>query len=100
MKLGFHGMLPSTVLAIGYFNNFVKDVAGSIARKQKCSLWGSKLAIGKLNIVMSADLDADMKRRAEVYYDAHSLQEIQFPAIHRSCPLFVATSAHSGELEA
>ena len=99
-KLGFLGMLPSTVLAIGYFNNFVKDVAESIAHKKICSLGGKKLTISKLNIVMPADLDADMKRRAEVYYDSHSLQEIQFPAIHRSRPLYVAASACSVKLEA
>lgn len=99
-KLGFLGMLPSTVLAIGYFNNFVKGVAESIARKRICSFGGKKMSIVKLNIVIPADLDSDMKRRAKVYYDSHALQEIQFPAMYRSRPLFVAASACSVELEA
>lgn len=99
-ELGFLGMLPSTVLAIGYFNNFVKDVAESIARKRICSFGGKEMTIAKLNIVIPAGLDSDMKRRAEVYYDSHALQEIQFPAIHRSRPLFVAASECSVELEA
>lgn len=98
-KLGFLGMLPSTVLAIGYFNNFVKDVAESIARGKKCMIEGRVVNINRLNIVIPKDLDADMKRRAEVYYDSHDLREIQFPALHRNRPLFVAASKGEVEIE-
>lgn len=93
-------MLPSTVLAIGYFNNFVKDVAESIASGNVCSLDGKDTKISKLNIVIPEDLDADMKRRAEVYYSAHKLKEVQFSARHRNRPLFVAASDGESDLDA
>lgn len=89
-RLGFLGMLPSTALAIGYFNNFVKDIAESIACGLVTAHGKSKIRVRMLYIVMPSDLDSDMKRRASIFYQSKHLTEIQFPAKHRSRPLFVA----------
>jgi len=88
-RLGFLGMLPSTALAIGYFNNFVKDVAESIAGGLVVTHEELQFSVNKLYIVIPNDLDSDMKRRASIYYQARHLTEIQFPAKHRSRPLYV-----------
>ena len=99
-RLGFLGMLPSTALAIGYFNNFVKEIAESIASGLMVVHGKKNLVVSKLNIVMPSDLDSDMKRRASIFYQTRHLTEIQFPAKHRSRPLFVAVEAGGGSCSA
>ena len=41
LELGWLGMLPSTALAIGYFDNFIKPVAESIASKISVEIDGA-----------------------------------------------------------
>lgn len=85
--LGHLGMLPSTVLAIGYFNNFVKDVAECIASKATLN---NGVALSRLNIVIPSYLDADMKSRAQVFYGNFRLKQIQLKTTGRLRPVFVA----------
>lgn len=95
LELGWLGMLPSTALAIGYFDNFVKPVAESIATKICVEIHNTKRLLRKLYVVMPEDLDSDMKARASVYYQSNSLKQIQLSTNHRSRPLFVTTKANS-----
>lgn len=90
VRLGQLGLLPSTVIAISYFENFIKLVAdqiypipgdGVIANKRYKS--------AKLRIVIPNDLDADMKRRATVYYVKNGLSEETINTTHRSYPIHV-----------
>jgi len=90
VRLGQLGLLPSTVIAISYFENFIKLVAdqiypipgdGVIANK--------KYKSAKLRIVIPKDLDADMKRRATVYYVKNGLSEETINTTHRSYPIHV-----------
>lgn len=90
-ELGWLGMLPSTALAIGYFDNFVKPVAESIASKQCMRINAEDRFLRKLYVVIPEDLDADMKERASVYYQSNALVEIQMTTNHRIRPLFVTT---------
>ena len=95
LELGWLGMLPSTALAIGYFDNFIKPVAESIASKISVEIDGASRLLRKLYVVMPEDLDADMKERASVYYQSNLLKQIQMSTNHRSRPLFVTTKANS-----
>ena len=90
-ELGWLGMLPSTALAIGYFDNFVKPVAESIASKKCIDPNKKGRALRKLHVVMPEDLDADMKERASVYYQSNALTQVQMTTNHRTRPLFVTT---------
>lgn len=69
VALGHLGLLPSTVIAISYFENFIKLLADEIIRQ------GDKIQIGdkvyksaKIRIVIPRTLDADMKRQATIYF--------------------------------
>ena len=69
VSLGHLGLLPSTVIAISYFENFIKLLADEIIRQ------GDKIQIGdkiyksaKIRIVIPRTLDADMKRQATIYF--------------------------------
>lgn len=69
VRLGQLGLLPSTVIAISYFENFIKLVADQIYPFPRDGVMdGKKYESAKLRIVIPKDLDADMKRRATVYY--------------------------------
>ena len=69
VRLGQLGLLPSTVIAISYFENFIKLVADQIYPFPRDGVMdGKKYKSAKLRIVIPKDLDADMKRRATVYY--------------------------------
>ena len=89
ITLGELGLLPSTVLAIGYFYNFVSIVCESIHSKAEIILDGAKFSNFELNIVIPKDLDADIKKRAIIYFKSKTLKEIQFEALSRNFPVYV-----------
>lgn len=70
--------MPSTVIAISYFENFIKLLADEIIRQ------GDKIQIGdkvyksaKIRIVIPRTLDADMKRQATIYFRKYILNHAQ-----------------------
>lgn len=89
ITLGELGLLPSTVLAIGYFYNFVSIVCESIHTKYDIVVDGTAFKKFELNIVIPKDLDADIKKRATVYFKSKTLKEIQFETTSRNFPVFV-----------
>lgn len=89
ITLGELGLLPSTVLAIGYFYNFVSIVCESIHSKSDIIVDNAKFSKFELNIVIPKDLDADIKKRATVYFKSKTLKEIQFETSSRNFPVFV-----------
>ena len=86
VRLGHLGMLPSTVVAISYFDNFVRLVADWInSVEPNFEIRGKKFSSAKLKIVIPTDLDADLKKRATIFYKRKGLEDeqIQFMLVLR-----------------
>jgi hypothetical protein len=98
ITLGELGLLPSTVLAIGYFYNFVSIVCESIHSKSDIKVDDSIFKKFELNIVIPKDLDADIKKRATVYFKSKTLKEIQFETSSRNFPVFVTYDNESKDI--
>lgn len=93
IELGFLGMLPSTVLAIGYFYNFVQLVCDSIGCGYEMDVNGIKYAKAKLKIILPKDLDSDLKKKATIYYRKNDFEQVQIETKHRKYPLFVSVNS-------
>ena len=93
VNLGHLGLLPSTVLAISYFEGFVKLTAewimehvGNLVIDEK------KYSGGKLLIKIPDTLDADVKNSAKIFYIQKKLNDTEIQTKHRNYPIhFVAT---------
>ena len=93
VRLGQLGLLPSTVIAISYFENFVKLVVDKIYPIPSDVIFqDKKYKSAKLRIVIPKDLDADMKKRATVYYVKNGLNDGIISTAHRSYPIHVKAS--------
>lgn len=98
IMLGELGLLPSTVLAIGYFHNFVSIICDSIHSKSEILVDGINFNKFELNIIIPKDLDADIKKRAQVYFKSKTLKEIQFETSSRNFPVFVTYENDSSDI--
>lgn len=94
VALGHLGLLPSTVIAISYFENFIKLLADEIIRQ------GDKIQIGdkiyksaKIRIVIPRTLDADMKRQATIYFRKIHFESYPITTVHRSYPIYVESTS-------
>lgn len=94
VALGHLGLLPSTVIAISYFENFVKLLADEIMRQ------GNNIKIGdktynaaRIRIVIPRTLDADMKRQATIYFRKIHFESCPIATSHRSYPIYVESSS-------
>lgn len=97
VRLGQLGLLPSTVIAISYFENFIKLVADQIYPFPSDGVMDAKMyKSAKLRVVIPKDLDADMKRRATVYYVKNGLSEKVINTSHRSYPIHIQAN-HENE---
>lgn len=97
IQLGELGLLPSTVLAIGYFENFVSLICESLNMINELEVRGKKYKKFQFNIVIPKDLDADTKKRAKIYFKNKSLEEIEIPASSRSYPIHIQFDDDSSE---
>lgn len=99
IRLGHLGLLPSTVIAISYFENFVKLVADWLNEHAGAIPCGDKTyKSAKLKIVIPSNFDADLKKRAALYYRKLGLTESSFPSRGRSYPVHLAEIAQDGEV--
>lgn len=89
IQLGELGLLPSTVLAIGYFENFVSLICESLNLLNELEVKGKKYKKFQFNIIIPKDLDADIKKRAKIYFKNKSLEEIEIPSSSRSYPIHI-----------
>lgn len=94
VALGHLGLLPSTIIAISYFENFIKLLADEIIRQ------GNKIQIGdkiyksaKIRIVIPRTLDADMKRQATIYFRKIHFESCPITTVHRSYPIYVESTS-------
>lgn len=100
VQLGYLGLLPSTVIAISYFENFVSLVADwIITNKPRIELNGKIYTDAKLKIIIPATLDADIKKQAKVYYMKHQCNQETVDTKHRSYPIHFTARGESEILE-
>lgn len=89
VHLGVLGMLPSTVLAIGYFENFVKPVCESLSTNNEI-LEKYNCYSCSFRIILPKDLDSDIKKKANLFYKEKKYAPIAIDSFSRSYPLYVA----------
>lgn len=89
ISLGELGLLPSTVLAIGYYENFVATVCDALHSLPSMEFNGKEYKDFIFNIVLPKDLDSDIKRRAKVYFKKMDIKEVKIDTNGRSFPLFL-----------
>jgi len=90
VNLGILGMLPSTVLAIGYFYNFIQPVCDYLGGGNEIEVSGKKYSKAKFKIVLPKNLDSDLKKKATLFYKKNSFEALQIKTSHRAYPLYVA----------
>lgn len=98
--LGHLGLLPSTVMAISYFEDFVKLVSEWIYDNLGAvTCEGKKFLSAKLNIVIPSKLDTDIKKQATLYYRNHGLSELTINGTDRVYPIHFKEDAVGKSLE-
>ncbi|MDE6697174.1 MAG: nucleotide-binding protein [Muribaculaceae bacterium] len=95
-KLGYLGLMPSTVIAISYFDNFVKMVSESISNRNGFDISGKHYTSGRFKIVIPSTLDGDIKGHANVYFSNLNCRSENLPTSHRPYPIFI-TMEDSGD---
>ena len=100
LRLGHLGLLPSTVAAISYFDNFVRITAEWIMEKTpNLSVDGKDYRRGILYIKLPENLDSDIKDSAMVYYRKEGLSETKIETKHRNYPVHFVSKADNDILE-
>jgi len=87
--LGELGLLPSTALAIGYYHNFVQLVAEFLYSKETIEITGTEFKEFELNVIIPKDLDANVKKRAILYFRKNDLKQIPLKCSNRNFPVYV-----------
>lgn len=97
IQLGELGLLPSTVLAIGYFENFVSMICEGLNMLPELEVNGKIYTKFQFNIIIPKDLDADIKKRAKIYFKRKSLEEIKIPTASRAYPIHILFDEESSD---
>lgn len=98
LHLGVLGMLPSTVLAIGYFNNFVKPICEFLSSDTPIVVNGVNYTRFTFKIILPKALDSDIKQRACAFYKQKKFELIDINTPSRPYPLFVAVDTSNNKL--
>jgi len=99
MHLGELSLLPSTALAIGYFNNLVAITCESLCSKGTIEIQGKTYNKFEFNIIMPIDLDADIKKRAALFFRKNNLHQVPLDTAGRSYPVFVTQGSEDDVLK-
>lgn len=100
VKLGHLGLLPSTVLAISYFEGFVKLTAEwLIENAGSIEVSGKKYENGILRIKLPDTLDTDIKKSAKIFYLQQKLNDTEIETKHRNYPIHFVVSEDDNTLE-
>lgn len=100
LHLGHLGLLPSTVIAISYFEGFVKLAAEWIVDSTpNLELEGKKYNEGILYIKIPDTLDADIKKSATLFYRKQGLHEAKMTTGHRHYPIHFVAKEDNDVLE-
>lgn len=98
IHLGILGMLPSTVLAIGYFYNFIEPVCSYLGEGNKLIFVDKEYSQFKFKIILPKDLDSDLKKRANSFYRKKKFNPLQIPTTSRNYPLYVTIDTDNDSL--
>lgn len=88
-SLGVLGMLPSTVLAIGYFENFVQPICEFLSTVNSLMIREKEYNQFKFKLILPSNLDSDIKKKANSYYKEANFETIEIPTSVRNYPLYV-----------
>jgi hypothetical protein len=95
-------LLPSTGLAIGYFENFVTPVCRELANSKSVSVAGKKIDLSHGNfdftIVLPATLSDASIEGAKKFCRARDVKDFSVKTGVRSFPFFVASMLKEGRL--
>jgi len=97
IQLGELGLLPSTVLAIGYFENFVSMICEALNMLPYLEVKGKQYKKFQFNIIIPQDLDADIKKRAKIYFKSKSLEELEILTPSRTYPIHIQYDEDSSD---
>ena len=94
VHLGHLGLLPSTVIAISYYENFIKLVTDYVINNvDNLLIGGNTYSTAKIRIVIPNNLDADMKRHATMYFRKTKFVSDNIPTNHRNYPIYISASS-------
>lgn len=97
-KLSEVSLMPSTPLAISYFENFIKPVCESINHKN-FQIDNQTFADKHLYVVMPDYLDADVKDLSTTFYNEKGLKSHEIPSKYgRPYPIRFASDIHNDSL--
>ena len=100
VSLGHLGLLPSTVIAISYFEGFVKLAAKwLVMNTPNLKINGQYYEDGIIKIVIPDSLDTDIKDSAMLYYKKHGLQEFTIETEQRNYPIHFTGKNEQNVLE-
>lgn len=91
-SLAHFGLLPSTVIAISYFENFVKPLVGEFARLDDNGIFridNKSYNSVKFKIIIPESIDVDMTRQAKFYFNKNRYQLCNLEHPYRSFPIYV-----------
>ncbi|WP_426294774.1 STING domain-containing protein [Dyadobacter endophyticus] len=77
------GLAPSTILALGYFDNFVLPVSRELMQSEKRSVEGLNFADFTLNIVIPDELPNNFQDEVIAYLGMHNLKEMKVETVTR-----------------
>lgn len=91
-SLAHFGLLPSTIIAISYFENFVKPLVGEFARLDDNGIFridNRSYNSVKFKIIIPESIDVDMTRQAKFYFNKNRYQLCNLEHPYRSFPIYV-----------
>lgn len=93
VALGYLGLFPSTVIAISYFENFIKLLTDEIMRQgESIKIGDNTYKSARIRVVIPKTLDADMKRQATIYFKKINFKSCPINTVHRTYPIFVEST--------
>lgn len=100
VMLGNLGLLPSTVIAISYYENFIKLLSDYFFQNEgSIKIGENTYNNARIRIVVPKDLDADMKKHATRYFRLVKFEMKTIPTVHRSYPIYIATNIDDSNSE-
>ncbi|MBR4624907.1 MAG: nucleotide-binding protein [Alphaproteobacteria bacterium] len=88
-QLGFLHLLPSTTLAIGYFDNFVNVIIEALSYNGfMISNESEKYPLMEFDIILPQELRLDPKQTAQLLFNEHYYGKISIEARNRNYPLY------------
>lgn len=99
IKLGHLGLLPSTIIAISYFDNFIKPTADWIFENiPNIKIGNIVFKEARLKIKLPESLERDIKDSAAFFYKSMGLSQSSIDVRHRPYPIYFEAREDEGYL--